>query len=89
MSSDFYQMHVFFFISSVGFVLLALILAIVLIYLARILSDIKYITQKARTEADILSGELSELRQNVREQGAKLKYFSSFFSNIYKKSKKS
>ena len=88
MNSDFYQMHVFFFISSIGFVLLALILAVIGIYIVKILNDIKYITRKAKAEADILSGELSELRQNVREQGAKLKYFSSFFNNIYKKSKK-
>ena len=70
------------------FVLLALLLSVIFIYLIKILKDIKYISQKAKTEADIISGELSELRQNVREQGAKLKFFSSFFNSVYKKSKK-
>ncbi|MDE2311764.1 MAG: hypothetical protein KGJ93_01580, partial [Patescibacteria group bacterium] len=79
---------VFFFISSVGFALLTLVLVVALIYIIKILRDIKYISQKAKNEADILSGELSELRQNVREQGAKLKYFTSFFNSVYKKSKK-
>ena len=88
MNNDFYQMHVFFFISSVGFALLTLVLVVALIYIIKILRDIKYISQKAKNEADILSGELSELRQNVREQGAKLKYFTSFFNSVYKKSKK-
>lgn len=85
--NDFYQMHVFFFISSLGFIILSVILTVALIYIIKILRDIKYISQKAKSEADILSGELSELRQNVREQGSKLKFFSSFFNNIYKKSK--
>ncbi len=86
--TDFYQMHVFFFITSVAVVVLTVIFAVILIYLIKILKDIKYISHKAKSEADIISGELSELRQNVKEQGAKFKFLSSFFSNIYKKSKK-
>ena len=86
--SDFYQMHVFFFISSIGFIVLTILLGAALVYIVKILKDIKYISRKAKTEADIISGELSDLRQNVKEQGAKLKFISSFFSNIYKKSKK-
>ncbi len=81
-------MHIFFFITSIAVVILTILLAIVAVYVIKILKDIKYISRKAKSEADIISGELSELRQNVKEQGAKLKFFSSFFSNIYKKSKK-
>ncbi len=86
--NEFYKMDVFFFIATISAVILTILLAAALIFVIKILKDIKYITKKAKTEADIISGELSELRENVKTQGAKLKYFSSFFSNVYKKSKK-
>lgn len=86
--NDFYQMHVFFFVTTIAVVLLTIVLAVAAVYIIKILKDIKYISKKAKSEADIISGELSELRQNVKQQGAKLKFFSSFFSNLYKKSKK-
>lgn len=85
---DFYQMHVFFFVTTIAVVVLTIVLAVAAVYVVKILKDIKYISRKAKSEADIISGELSELRQNVKQQGAKLKFISSFFSNIYKKSKK-
>lgn len=86
--NDFYQMHVFFFVTTVAVVILTILLAVAAVYIIKILNDIKYISRKAKTEADIIAGELSELRQNVKQEGAKLKFLSSFFNNIYKKSKK-
>ena len=85
---QFYKMDVFFFVTTIAVVVMTALLAAATIYVIRILKDVKYITRKARTEADIISGELSELRENVKEQGAKLKFFNSFFRNVYKKSKK-
>lgn len=86
--NEFAKMDIFFFVTTIAVVVLTILLAILIIYIIKISKDIKYITRKAKSEADIISGELSELRENVKEQGAKLKFFSSFFSNIYKKSKK-
>ena len=85
---EFYKMDVFFVVTTVAIAILTILLAVAAVYVIKILRDIKYISHKAKSEADIISGELSELRQNVKEQGAKLKFFSSFFNNIYKKSKK-
>jgi hypothetical protein len=86
--NEFYKQDIFFFVTTIAVILLTVIAAVGLIYLVKILRDVKYISKKAKTEADILSGELSQLRENVKENGSKLKYFISFFNNIYKKSKK-
>ena len=85
---EFYKQDVFFVITTAAVIVMTVVLAVALIYIIKILRDVKYISKKAKTEADIISGELSDLRQNVREHGAKLKHFASFFSNIYKKNKK-
>ena len=86
--TDFAKMDVFFFVTTIAVVVLSILLAILIIYIIKISRDIKHITQKARSEAELISQDLSDLRQNVKEHGAKLKYFASFFSNLNKKRKK-
>ena len=86
--NEFYKMDIFFFVTTVTVVLLALLLAVLIIYIIKISRDIKYISSKAKTEADLISQDLSDLRQNVRDKGAKMKYFWSFFNNLRNKSKK-
>jgi type IV secretory pathway component VirB8 len=86
--NDFYKQDVFFFITTIAVILLTVIFAVVLVYLIKILRDVKYISKKAKTEADIISSELSQFRENVKENGGKLKHFISFFGSVYKKSKK-
>lgn len=83
--TEFVKMDVFFFVATIAVVVLALLLAILIIYIIKISRDVKYISQKAKSEADLISQDLSDLRENVRDNGAKLKYFASFFSNLGKK----
>ena len=86
--TDFSQMHVFFFISSIATIVLGFLLAVIIVFFIKILNDIKYITGKARTEADLIADDLSNLRGKVRSGGLKLKYFLSFLGSLYKHHKK-
>ena len=86
--SDFAKMDIFFVVTTAAVAVLAILLAIAMVYIIKISRDIKYISQKARGGADLISQDLSELRQNVKDGGAKLKFFASFFNNLSKKSKK-
>ncbi len=85
--SEFAKMDIFFVITSSAVVLLGILFAVLIVYIIKISRDIKYISQKARGEADLISQDLSELRQNVKDKGAKLKFFASFFNNLSKKKK--
>jgi predicted Holliday junction resolvase-like endonuclease len=78
-------MDVFFFVATVAVVILALLLAVLIIYIIKISRDVKYISHKAKSEADLIAQDLSDLRQNVKNKGAKFKYFWSFFNNLRKK----
>ncbi len=75
-------------VTTAAVAVLAILLAVAMVYIIKISRDIKYISQKARGGADLISQDLSELRQNVKDGGAKLKFFASFFNNLGKKSKK-
>jgi len=86
--NEFLKQDIFFFVTTVAVVILTLLLGVLIIYIIKISRDIKYISHKAKDEADLISQDLSELRDNVRDKGAKLKYFMSFFNNLKDKRKK-
>jgi len=86
--NDFYKMDVFFVIASVAAIILTIVVTVAVVYGIKILRDVRYIISKAKEQTDSLAEDLTELRANVREEGAKLKHLGSFISSIYKRSKK-
>ncbi len=78
---------VFFFITSIAVVVIAILLTILIVYLIKVSRDIKYISQRAKTEADNIIDDVSKLRTNLKEQGGKIKDLAGFFSRFYKPKK--
>ena len=85
--TDFLKQDIFFFVTTLAVVFLTILISVLIIYIIKISQDVKYISNKAKSEADLISQDLSDLRQNVKDKGAKLKYFVSFFNNLRKKGK--
>jgi predicted Holliday junction resolvase-like endonuclease len=79
------KLDIFFFVTTIAVVILTLLLVVLIVYIIKISRDIKYISKRARNEADLISQDLSELRENVKEKGLKLKYLMSFFNNLKNK----
>jgi hypothetical protein len=86
--NEFLKQDIFFFVTTIAVVILTLLLAILVIYLIKISRDVKYISQKAKHEANLISEDISELRQNIKDKGAKFKYFMSFFNNLKRKGRR-
>lgn len=86
--NDFLKQDIFFVVTTIAVITLTILLAILIVYIIKISRNVKYISEKAKSEADLISEDISTLRTNVKENGAKLKYFASFFSNLAKKSDK-
>jgi hypothetical protein len=82
--TDFMKQDIFFFVTTIAVVVLTILLVILIVYIIKITSDVKYITKRAKTEADLISQDLSDLRDNVKK-GIKLKNLVSFFNNLRKK----
>ena len=85
--TDFLKQDIFFFVTTIAVVILTILLAILIIYIIKISKDVKYISYKAKSEVNLISQDLSDLRENVKEKGLKLKYLLSFFNNLRKKRK--
>jgi len=81
----FYKQDVFFFVTTIAVVIFTILLAVLMAYIIRIARDVSYISKKARTEADLISNELSELRDNIKDKGLKFKHFASFFNHLRNK----
>lgn len=85
--NEFLKMDVFFVIASAAVIVLAVFLAILLYYLIGFAGNLKYISDKARAEADNLAQDLQDLRASVRSGGFKLKSALDFFKNFYQRRK--
>ena len=85
--NEFLKMDIFFFIASISGGILAILFAILLIYLIKIIRDLKYISGKAKIEADNLAQDIENLRQGVKKKGFQLMHAINFFRNIIKKRK--
>ena len=73
---------IFFFITSVAVIIIAILLVILIVYLIKVSKDIKYISQKAKAEADNIIQDVSTLRTNIKEQGGKVKDLANIFSHF-------
>ncbi len=83
--NEFIKMDIFFFIASVSAILLTVLLIIVLVYLVKILRDLKYISTKARIETEKITEDIESFRQSVKQEGFKIKSIVNFASSIFKK----
>jgi hypothetical protein len=75
------QSEIFFFISSVSFIILTILLGVAVIYIISILQDFKSISRKIKNGADYAGDHMEELAKNIEE--------SSFYKFIFGKKRKS
>lgn len=87
---------IFFFISSIGIIILFIILIVALWFAIRFLRHAEYIAKKIRHESDNISNDLAEIRADIKEKvfesklgiGSLLGAVGGFFGGFSKKKKK-
>ncbi len=83
--TDFMKQDIFFFVTTVAVVILTILIGILVAYVIRIIRKIDYITDKAKQQTDLISEDLGELRQNIKEGGFKIKHLGNFLWNLGKR----
>ncbi len=68
----------FFWLTGIAVVIITALLAIALLYLIFFLRTIKKVARQAQRATEIVSGDLVELRKNIKEQGFGLKSLIKF-----------
>lgn len=82
---SFIKADIFFFITTIAVALVSLVFTVALFYIIGILKDIKYISRKAKEEADLLSADIDDLREHVRDRGATMASTFDFLKNVVKR----
>ncbi len=62
------QANIFFFITAVTVIILAIIFAVALVYVIRILKDLKEISAVLRSQTHLVSADVNELRRKFKEK---------------------
>lgn len=83
--NEFYKQDIFFVITTIAVVILTILLSVFAYYAIKVVKDIKFISEKAKRESELLSQDIAELKDSIRENGAKLKPALSFLLGLYRK----
>jgi hypothetical protein len=87
--SDFLQMDIFFFITTVAVVVVGALIAFVLWRVQRILEDIEHISEQAAMESDLIRQDIHELRRDIKSGKGKVASVGKFVKSLtVKKHKK-
>lgn len=68
----------FFFVTTCVVILIGILISVVLIYLVRILSDVKKLSKKVRQEGENIVEDIEGLRENIKKNTIKLSDVLSF-----------
>ena len=74
--SEFLKMDSFFFVSTIGFVVLGVLLAVALVYAIKLLRSLNHIAHTVEEETDAIKEDLDDARESIRREG------NSLFSTI-------
>ncbi len=78
---------IFFFITSIAVGILTILLTIAIVYIVKIIRDVKYISSKAKIQADNISEDLNRIRENLKTQSSTAKSLFNFISKFVKNKK--
>ena len=79
---------IFFFITSVAVAIFIVGMIIVMIYVIRILNDMKRISKTILKESDKLANDMDSLRGAIKSEGAKARTIANFFLKLFSRRRK-
>lgn len=79
---DFLQMDIFFVTTTGAVVVVAVLLALALYYVVRILRSVDRVMKNVSEESVLVRTDIAELRANVRAEGMKWKHWAQFFGRV-------
>jgi uncharacterized protein YoxC len=84
----FLKADIFFVITAVSVVVLSVLVGVAVVYLIRILKNVREISDTAKREADLLASDIDDLRIGVKTKGSRLKSLFNFGAKMKARQKK-
>jgi hypothetical protein len=76
---------IFFFVTTIVVIIVGIAFTIALIYLAKVLSDVKEITKQVKEETILFREDIKDLRGDMKQEGFRVERLVMFFRNLFKK----
>ena len=73
---------IFFFVTTVAVIAVAICLVYALYHVIRILRNVDEISSDVRAESELVREDIHELRSNIRKDGARVKHVMNFFERL-------
>ena len=74
---------IFFFITSIAVAVFIIGMIIAMVYVIRILNDMKRISKTMLKESDKFANDIDSIREAVKSEGAKAKTIANFFLKLF------
>lgn len=76
--TDFAKMDIFFVITTLAVVVVAVLISIALYRILRILRNVEHVSQIVSEEGDLFRDDISEMREAIKREGFKLTHLAGF-----------
>lgn len=76
--SDFAKMDVFFVVTTIAVIVVALMLALALYRILRILRNVEHVSELVSKEGELVRGDIAEMRAAVKQEGFKWSHLARF-----------
>lgn len=76
--SDFAKMDIFFVVSTIAVIGLALMLGMALYYIVRILRNVEHVSEIVSDEGDLMREDIAQMRASIKREGFKISHLASF-----------
>lgn len=83
--TEFIKADVFFFVTTIAIVLLAVLFAVFMFYLIGIMRNVRDLSALAKDEGKNIKEDIAELRANIKREGLRFKHFADFMKKPHKK----
>ena len=88
MNESLLKSDVFFFVATLGFIVLTVLLAVGLMYILSILKTIRQISKTAKEGTDTIVEGIHEAKDSIKKGGFGTSFLGHIFKEIYKRHKK-
>lgn len=85
---DFAKMDMFFVVTTLAVLVFTVLGVYIFVHIRTILLDIRHIVHTVSSESDLVKKDIDELRENVKEEGAKVAHLVTFVQRLFTHAKK-
>ena len=78
---------IFFFVTTAVVIVIGILFAVAVVYLVRILNDLRHISDIVRSKTDVLAGDFDEVREKVKREGL-FGGLPNFLARLFTKTRK-